>query len=108
MRSGLTTDREWPFLIDGKERRVIVRGDRIANDGELVRVWCRNGLGIARKSRLDVQADLKTGNLVEVLQDFSSGDTALQIVYPATQAQPKRMRLLIETIAEAFAPSRPK
>jgi DNA-binding transcriptional LysR family regulator len=105
MRYGLTTDREWPFLIDGKERRIIARGHRIANDGELVRVWCRNGLGIARKSRLDVEADLKTGNLVEVLQDFSSGDTALQIVYPATQAQPKRVRLLIERIAEAFAPS---
>jgi DNA-binding transcriptional LysR family regulator len=104
MRYGLTTDRDWPFLIDGKERRVIVQGHRIANDGELVRVWCRNGLGIARKSRLDVEADLKTGALVEVLQDFSSGDTGLQIVYPATQAQPKRVRLLIEKIAEAFAP----
>jgi hypothetical protein len=49
MRYGLTTDREWPFLIDGKERRI-----------------------------------------VELLRDFSSGDTGLQIVYPATQAQPRR------------------
>jgi DNA-binding transcriptional LysR family regulator len=105
MRYGLTTDRDWPFLIDGKERRVIVQGHRIANDGELVRVWCRNGSGIARKSRLDVEADLKSGKLVEVLQDFSSGDTSLQIVYPATRAQPKRVRLLIERITEAFAPS---
>ena len=105
MRYGLTTDRDWPFLIDGKERRVVVQGHRIANDGELVRVWCRNGLGIARKSRLDVEADLQTGNLVEVLQDFSSGDTGLQIVYPATQAQSKRVRFLIERIAKAFSSS---
>lgn len=105
MRYGLTTDRDWPFLIDGKERRVIAQGHRIANDGELVRVWCRNGLGIARKSRLDVEADLKTGNLVEVLQDFSSGDTGLQIVYPATQAQSKRVRFLIERIVKAFSSS---
>jgi DNA-binding transcriptional LysR family regulator len=105
MRYGLATDRDWPFLIDGKERRVVVQGHRIANDGELVRVWCRNGLGIARKSRLDVEADLKTGNLVEVLQDFSSGDTGLQIVYPATQAQSKRVRFLIERIAKAFSSS---
>jgi DNA-binding transcriptional LysR family regulator len=105
MRYGLTTDRDWPFLIDGKERRVVVQGHRIANDGELVRLWCRNGLGIARKSRLDVEADLKTGNLVEVLQDFSSGDTGLQIVYPATQAQSKRVRFLIERIAKAFSSS---
>lgn len=105
MRYGLTTDRDWPFLIDGKERRVVVQGHRIANDGELVRVWCRNGFGIARKSRLDVEADLREGALVELLQDFSSGDTGLQIVYPATQAQPKRVRLLIERIAKVFSAS---
>jgi DNA-binding transcriptional LysR family regulator len=104
MRYGLTTDREWPFLIDGKERRVVVQGHRIANDGELVRVWCRNGFGISRKSLLDVEADLREGALVELLRDFSSGRTGLQIVYPATQAQPKRVRLLIEKIAEAFSP----
>jgi DNA-binding transcriptional LysR family regulator len=55
----------------------------------LVRVWCRNGFGIARKSRLDVEADLKAGALVELLQEFSAGGTGLQIVYPATQAQPR-------------------
>jgi len=75
------------FLIDGKERRVVVQGHGIANDGELVRVWCRNGFGIARKSRLDVEANLRQGALIELLQDFSSGETGLQIVYPATQAR---------------------
>jgi len=100
-------DRDWPFLIDGKERRVVVQGHRIANDGELVRVWCRNGLGIARKSRLDVEADLREGALVELLREFSAGSTGLQIVYPATQAQPRRVRLLIERIAEAFSSSGP-
>jgi DNA-binding transcriptional LysR family regulator len=105
MRYGLTTDRDWPFLIDGKERRVVVQGHRIANDGELVRVWCRNGFGIARKSRLDVEAELREGALVELLREFSAGGTGLQIVYPATQAQPKRVRLLIERIAKVFSAS---
>src|SRR5712675_1296180 len=99
MRFGLTIDRDWPFLIDGKERRVVVRGHRIANDGGLVREWCRNGFGLGRKSLWDVEADLKAGDLVEVLREYSSGDTGLQIVYPATQDQPKRVRLLIERIA---------
>jgi DNA-binding transcriptional LysR family regulator len=107
MRYGLVTDRDWPFLIDGKERRVVVRGHRIANDGELVRVWCRSGFGIARKSRLDVEADLREGALIELLQEFSAGSTGLQIVYPATQTQPRRVRLLIERIAEAFSSSGP-
>jgi DNA-binding transcriptional LysR family regulator len=105
MRYGLTTDRDWPFRIDGRERRIVVQGHRIANDGELVRAWCRAGHGIARKSQLDVEADLRSGALVELLADFSAGETGLQIVYPATQAQPRRVRLLIERIAEALATS---
>jgi DNA-binding transcriptional LysR family regulator len=103
MRFGLTIDRDWPFLINGLVRRVVVRGQRIANDGGLVRDWCRNGYGIARKSLWDVEADLRAGNLVELLQGFSAGSTGLQIVYPATQDQPKRVRLLIERIAETFS-----
>jgi DNA-binding transcriptional LysR family regulator len=103
MRFGLTIDRDWPFLIDGLVHRVVVRGQRIANDGGLVRDWCRNGYGIARKSLWDVEADLRAGTLVELLQGFSAGSTGLQIVYPATQDQPKRVRLLIERIAETFS-----
>ena len=103
MRFGLTIDREWSFLIDGKERRIVVQGHRIANDGGLVRDWCQDGHGLARKSLWDVWADLKAGTLVEVLREFSTGSTGLQIVYPATQDQPKRVRLLIERIAEAFS-----
>src|SRR5258708_26789114 len=64
MRFGVTIDREWPFQVDGKARTVAVRGRRIANDGGLVRDWCRNGYGIARKSFWDVEADLKVGALV--------------------------------------------
>jgi DNA-binding transcriptional LysR family regulator len=105
MRFGQTIDREWPFLIDGEARRIVVRGHRIANDGGLVRDWCRNGYGVARKSLWDVEADLKAGTLVEVLQEFSAGGTGLQIVYPGTQDQPRRVRLLIEKIAEAFSSS---
>jgi DNA-binding transcriptional LysR family regulator len=103
MRFGPTIDRDWPFLIDGETRRVAVQGHRIANDGGLVRDWCRNGFGIARKSVWDVAADLKAGTLVEILGEFSAGSTGLQIVYPATQDQPKRVRLLIERIATAFS-----
>jgi DNA-binding transcriptional LysR family regulator len=107
MRFGQTIDREWPFQIDGEARRIVVRGHRIANDGGLVRDWSRNGYGIARKSIWDIEADLKAGTLVELLREFSAGSTGLQIVYPATQDQPKRVRLLIERIGEAFSSSGP-
>ena len=68
MHFGQTIDRDWPFLIDGEVRRIVVQGHRIANDGGLVRDWCRNGYGIARKPLWDIEADLKAGTLVELLQ----------------------------------------
>jgi DNA-binding transcriptional LysR family regulator len=104
MRFGLTIDRDWPFMVDGKAQRIAVRGHRIANDGRLVREWCLAGFGIARKSIWDVEEDLKAGALVEVLSGYSVSVAALQIVYPATQEQPKRTRLLMESIAEALSP----
>ncbi|MBI5110807.1 MAG: LysR family transcriptional regulator [Rhodovulum sp.] len=104
MRFGQTVDHEWPFRIDGELRRVMVRGRRIVNDGGLVRQWCREGRGIAFKSLWDVTADIAEGTLVELLADFSAGQTALQIVYPPAAVQPRRVRLLIEAIATALSP----
>ncbi|WP_349359409.1 LysR substrate-binding domain-containing protein [Stappia sp.] len=103
MRFGQNIDRDWTFLVGGKPHRVRVRGRRVANDGGLVRQWCKDGLGIALKSIRDVEQDLASGALVELLGTYSAGTTALQIVYPHSAVQPRRVRLLIETIAAAFS-----
>lgn len=105
MRFGQNIDRAWTFLVEGQRYRVSVRGRRVANDGGLVRRWCKEGRGIALKSIRDVEDDLASGELVEVLREYSVGPTALQIVYPHNIVQPRRVRMLIERIASAFASS---
>lgn len=99
MRFGGNADREWLFQVEGRPHRVVVRGRRIANDGGLVRQWCRDGHGICAKSFWDVCEDLEAGRLVEVLAGFSAGRTAVQFVYSPVRVQPRRVRLLMETIA---------
>lgn len=106
MRFGQNIDRDWPFLIDGVMRKVTVHGQRVVNDGGLVRQWCREGRGIALKSIRDVADDLATGALVELLEDFSAGGTALQIVYPPSAVQPRRVRMLIDRIAATLSKGR--
>ncbi|MCO5151715.1 MULTISPECIES: LysR family transcriptional regulator [unclassified Shinella] len=106
MRFGQNIDRDWPFLIDGVMRKVTVHGQRVVNDGGLVRQWCREGRGIALKSIRDVANDLATGALVELLEDFSAGGTALQIVYPPSAVQPRRVRMLIDRIAATLSKGR--
>lgn len=106
MRFGQNLDREWPFVIDGVIRKVAVKGRRVANDDGLVREWCRQGRGIALKSIRDVDDDLSSGALVELLRDYSAGSTALQIVYPPSGVQPRRVRMLIDRIAGAISSPR--
>ncbi|KUZ01890.1 LysR family transcriptional regulator [Burkholderia territorii] len=102
MRFGQELYAEWPFRIDDELKRVMVRGRRVANDGALVRAWCVAGRGVALKSRLDVEHDLASGALVEILRDFSPGEVDLQIVYPGGAVQPRRVRALIERLAQAL------
>lgn len=104
MRFGLHSDRAWTFHVNGQPHTVTVTGRRVANNGNLVREWCLSGHGLCRKSVWDVQADLDSGRLVEVLPDFAGEQSAVQIVYAATRVQPRRVRALMDLIAQAFAP----
>ncbi len=103
MRFGINSDHQWSFLVDGKPYSVAVHSRRMANHGELVRRWALQGHGLCLKSVWDVQADLDGGRLIEVLAPYSAARTALQIVYPGTRSQPRRVRALIEAIATELA-----
>src|SRR5260370_17040865 len=58
MRYGLMTDRDWPFLIDGKERRVRGSGHRRAQTGPSFRGLACGPVRIARKTHHHSAADL--------------------------------------------------
>jgi DNA-binding transcriptional LysR family regulator len=59
----------WTFG-EGEQASVVsVTGDRLSDDGELVRRWAIAGHGIAYKSRLDVLDALRSGQLVTALDD---------------------------------------
>ncbi|WP_310331230.1 LysR substrate-binding domain-containing protein [Roseateles asaccharophilus] len=61
----------WRFISPESETQPVeVGGNRVADDGGLVREWAVAGLGIAYKSRLDVADDLAAGRLVALLPDW--------------------------------------
>ena len=78
-------------------------GNRIANDGGLIRAWCLSGHGIALKSEWDLLADLAAGNLVEVLGEFAPEPSAFQMVYPAGAVQLRRVRVLMDYLSAGQA-----
>ncbi|CDG85792.1 LysR family transcriptional regulator [Janthinobacterium agaricidamnosum] len=60
----------WNFGSGPESIPMVVEGNRVTDDAELVRRWAVAGLGIAYKSRLDVAEDLQAGRLIHVLPDI--------------------------------------
>lgn len=102
MRFGQKLDNEWPFHIDGRKCKILVKGNRIADDGGQVRNWCLAGHGIAYKSNWDVKDDIAAGRLVALLEEFATTASQIQIVYPQTAVMPHRVRLFIDFLADGL------
>lgn len=103
MRFGRNLDNLWHFGSGKTSQVVMVRGNKIVNDGSLVRQWALAGHGIILKSELDVTADLKTGKLIAILDDHASPANPLQMMYPPGRAQPRRVKALAEELSNAMA-----
>lgn len=70
----------WSFERAGVGQTVPVKGDRVGDDGDLVRRWALAGHGVAYKSRYDVLSDLRAGRLVEALPAYVSEPSPLYLL----------------------------
>jgi len=70
----------WDFWRNKKLETVVVDGDRISDDGDLVRRWALAGNGLAYKSWLDVSHDLKKGRLLAALPNYQGELAPLNLV----------------------------
>ncbi|HYD80123.1 MAG TPA: LysR family transcriptional regulator [Paucimonas sp.] len=71
----------WSFsTTSGETLSVVVNGRHTSDDGEVVRRWAVEGLGIAYKSRLDVLADLRAGRLQAALTNYENEVSPLYMV----------------------------
>jgi DNA-binding transcriptional LysR family regulator len=94
MRFGETLDNVWEFGAGPKPYRVTVRGNRVVNDGWLIRRWALAGDGIILKSQLDVSEDIRQGTLVSLLEHHLPPPTPLQAMFPPGRALPRRVQAL--------------
>jgi DNA-binding transcriptional LysR family regulator len=87
---------------DRAEVRVRVSGPLSSNSGELVRDWCLAGHGIMLRSLWDIAGALATGELVRVLPGHAMVDADIHWLAPHTASTPRRIRLLVDFLAERF------
>jgi len=92
----------WRLQRERAEVRVRVGGPLSSNSGELVRDWCLAGRGIMLRSLWDIAGALASGELVRVLPGYAMVDADIHWVAPHTAATPRRIRLLVDFLAERF------
>lgn len=87
---------------EGHWLHVPVRGPLSSNSGELVRDWCLAGYGIMLRSLWDVAPQLESGVLQRVLPEHSMPDADVHWIAPYRAQVPRRIRLLVDFLAERF------
>ncbi|HRM69368.1 MAG TPA: LysR family transcriptional regulator [Thauera phenylacetica] len=94
--------RGWTFQRDGRLFAVRADGDLACNDGELLYGWVKQGLGVGWRSTWEIQAELKRGELVTVLDEFAVPSYDIQAVYPQQRYLPAKVRRFIEHLKESY------
>ncbi|NCN72138.1 MAG: LysR family transcriptional regulator [Rhodoferax sp.] len=107
----LTSDasqaRGWAFLLpkDGAAELVHLKpgGPLSCSDGEVLFDWCVAGYGIAWRSTWEVQAEIASGALVPVLEDFAAPPNGIYAVFPQRKHLPVRVRLWVDYLKQQYA-----
>lgn len=91
----------WPFLRDGQEFCLPMKGNIEANNGETLGQLAASGIGIARVGRFSVDAEIADGRLVPLLEEFNPGDVeAIHAVFVGGSNTPARVRVFVDFLAD--------
>lgn len=92
----------WPFKIGGETIAVMPSGNALVSDGEAMQHLTVAGMGLARLARFHVEADIKAGRLVPVLEAFNPGDIEpIHAVFVGHGGQlPARVRAFLDFLVE--------
>jgi DNA-binding transcriptional LysR family regulator len=90
------------FMVDGKLREVALRTAVSVHGAASLVAVARLGLGLIQVPRYHVEADLKRGTLVAVLQDCPPSPTPVSLLYPRNRQLSPRVRVFIDWLVRAF------
>ncbi|MDB5731022.1 MAG: LysR family transcriptional regulator [Variovorax sp.] len=92
----------WPLLDQGRAVSMPATGNVQVSDGEALRRLALSGLGLARLAAFQVRADIASGRLRAVLEEFNRGD--VEEVHAVFLGQggflPSRVRAFLDFLVE--------
>jgi len=108
LSSDASQTRGWAFSVPsgtGGEREIVhlrPGGPLDCSDGQVLHEWCLGGQGIAWRSTWEVEADIRAGRLVSVLDDFAAPPNGIFALFPQRRHLALRVRLWIDFLKHEY------
>ena len=110
LSSDASQTRGWAFKAQNPEDsespevfHIRPHGPLDCSDGQVLHSWCLAGMGVAWRSTWEVENDIRSGKLVEVLADFAAPPNGIYGVFPQRKHLPLRLRLWIDFLKHHYS-----
>jgi DNA-binding transcriptional LysR family regulator len=110
LSSDASQTRGWAFKVppsdqaEGPEVTYLrPHGPLDCSDGQVLHGWCLASMGIAWRSTWEVENDIRSGQLVEVLAEFAAPPNGIYGVFPQRKHLPLRLRLWIDFLKHHYS-----
>lgn len=97
----------WHFTAGSKIETVKVRGNLSTNDGEIAVNWALAGHGLLMRAEWDVAKYLRSGRLVQVLDNYQTPPADIYAIYPQRHQTAARVRAFVDFLVAKFAQATP-
>ena len=107
LSSDASQTRGWAFRVpteQGSHEVIHLRpsGPMDCSDGQVLHDWCLAGYGIAWRSTWEVEAEVKSGQLVPLLEAFAAPPNGIYAVFSQRKHLPLRLRLWIDFLKDHY------
>ncbi len=92
----------WRFAKGRRSETVKVRGALSSNDGEVTLTWGLAGLGILQRAEWDLARYLRSGRLVQVLEDYALPQADIYAVFPERHHLSAKVRAFVDFLVGYF------
>ena len=100
LSSDASQTRGWAFTVPKADGSEVIHlkpsGPLDCSDGQVLHDWCLGGWGIAWRSTWEVEAEIASGLLVPVLEEFAAPPNGIYAVFPERKHMALRLRLWID------------
>jgi DNA-binding transcriptional LysR family regulator len=97
----------WHLTAGSKTETVKVRGNLSTNDGEIAVNWALAGHGLLMRAEWDVAKYLRSGRLVQVLDNYQTPPADIYAIYPQRHQTAARVRAFVDFLVAKFDQTTP-